>query len=119
VDVQRLKSNFAHVAQHGGEVALFFYSDLFVRNPHLRDMFPVGMSGQRDKLLTALGRIVSQVDELPALVPFLQQLGRDHRKFSVVASHYVSASTCSTSPATTPRRSATAPIRCCTDPSVR
>lgn len=88
MDVQRLRTNFAQVAQHGGEVALFFYSDLFVRNPHLRDMFPVGMSGQRDKLLAALVRIVTQVDDLPGLVPFLQQLGRDHRKFSVVASHY-------------------------------
>jgi NAD(P)H-flavin reductase/hemoglobin-like flavoprotein len=88
VDPQRLKDNFAQVAQHGDAVALFFYSDLFVRNPHLRDMFPVGMAHQRDKLLGALGRIVSQVDALPELVPFLQQLGRDHRKFSIVAEHY-------------------------------
>ena len=88
MDVQRLKDNFQHVGQHGEEVALFFYSDLFVRNPHLRDMFPIGMGGQRDKLLGALVRIVSQVDDLPNLVPFLQQLGRDHRKFSVVESHY-------------------------------
>ncbi|MFI0450520.1 globin domain-containing protein [Actinomadura sp. 6N118] len=88
MDAQRLKDNFAQVAQQGDAVALFFYSDLFVRNPHLRDMFPVGMSGQRDKLLRALGRIVSQVDDLPQLVPFLQQLGRDHRKFGIVAEHY-------------------------------
>ena len=88
MDAQRLKDNFAQVAQHGDAVALFFYSDLFVRNPHLRDMFPVAMNQQRDKLLGALGRIVSQVDALPELVPFLQQLGRDHRKFSIVAEHY-------------------------------
>ncbi|MEU5878104.1 globin domain-containing protein [Spirillospora sp. NPDC047279] len=88
MDAQRLKDNFAQVAQQGDAVALFFYSDLFVRNPHLRDMFPIGMSGQRDKLLRALGRIVSQVDDLPRLVPFLQQLGRDHRKFGIVAEHY-------------------------------
>ena len=29
MDAQRLKDNFAHVAQHGDAVALFFYSDLF------------------------------------------------------------------------------------------
>jgi NAD(P)H-flavin reductase len=88
VDAQRLKDSFARVAEQGDAVALFFYSDLFVRNPQLREMFPIGMSAQRDKLLGALGRIVSQVDVLPELVPFLRQLGRDHRKFSVVAEHY-------------------------------
>ncbi|MFG2086530.1 MULTISPECIES: globin domain-containing protein [unclassified Spirillospora] len=88
MDAQRLKDSFDHVAGQGDQVALFFYSDLFVRNPHLRDMFPIGMSGQRDKLLRALGHIVSRVDDLPALVPFLQQLGRDHRRFGIVAEHY-------------------------------
>ncbi|MFI0368498.1 globin domain-containing protein [Actinomadura sp. 1N219] len=88
MDAQRLKDNFAHVAEQGDAVALFFYSDLFVRNPHLRDMFPIGMSHQRDKLLRALGHIVAQVDDLSNLVPFLQQLGRDHRRFGIVAEHY-------------------------------
>ncbi|NKZ04808.1 globin domain-containing protein [Actinomadura latina] len=88
MDAQRLKDHFDKVAGQGDAVALFFYSDLFVRNPHLRDMFPIGMTGQRDKLLRALGHIVAQVDDLPALVPFLQQLGRDHRRFGIVAEHY-------------------------------
>lgn len=88
VDTQRLKDSFALVAEQGDAVALLFYSDLFVRNPHLRDMFPIGMTGQRGKLLRALGHIVARVDDLPALVPFLQQLGRDHRRFGIVAEHY-------------------------------
>jgi NAD(P)H-flavin reductase/hemoglobin-like flavoprotein len=88
VDAQALKDNFAQVAQHGDAVALFFYSDLFLRNPGLRDMFPIGMSHQRDRLLSALGRIVAQVDDLPELVPFVRQLGADHRKFGVEALHY-------------------------------
>lgn len=103
MDTQRLKDSFDRVAGEGDAVALFFYSDLFVRNPHLRDMFPIGMSGQRDKLLRALGHIVSRVDDLPALVPFLQQLGRDHRRFGIVAEHYphvgpASSPPCGTSP---------------------
>ena len=70
MDAQGLKDNFAHAAQHGDAVALFFYSDLFLRNPQLRDMFPIGMRHQRDRLLSALGRIVAQVDNLPELFPF-------------------------------------------------
>ncbi|TDD73324.1 globin domain-containing protein [Actinomadura rubrisoli] len=88
MDAQRLKDSFAQVATQGDAVALFFYADLFVRNPHLRDMFPIGMTGQREKLLRALGHIVSRVDDLSDLVPFLQQLGRDHRRFGIVAEHY-------------------------------
>jgi hypothetical protein len=42
--LRRLKENFARVAMHGDEVALFFCSDLFLRHPETRDMFPVSMA---------------------------------------------------------------------------
>ena len=51
-------------------------------------MFPIQMSGQRDKLVTALGAVVSNVDEIDKVLPLLEQLGRDHRRFSVVTEHY-------------------------------
>jgi NAD(P)H-flavin reductase/hemoglobin-like flavoprotein len=85
---QRLKESFARVAACGDEVPLFFYSHLFLGHPELRDMFPVSMAGQRDKLLNALGRIVAEVSNTDDLVPFLRGLGRDHRKFGTVAEHY-------------------------------
>ena len=88
VDAERLKRSFALVAQHGDQVPLYFYSTLFLTYPETRDMFPVSMAAQRDKLVTALGHAVSHVDDLDKLVPFLQQLGRDHRKFAVVPEHY-------------------------------
>jgi NAD(P)H-flavin reductase/hemoglobin-like flavoprotein len=88
VDERRLKDNFARVAAYGDEVALFFYSHLFLAHPETRDMFPVSMAGQRDRLLNALGQIVSDVSSVDALVPYLQGLGRDHRKFGAVADHY-------------------------------
>jgi NAD(P)H-flavin reductase len=46
------------------------------------------MAHQRDRLFSALGDVVARVDDLDALVPILQQLGRDHRKFGTVAAHY-------------------------------
>jgi hemoglobin-like flavoprotein len=48
-------------------------------------MFPIRMSGQRDKLVTALGSVVSELDKVISL---LEQLGRDHRHFLVVTEHY-------------------------------
>ena len=88
MDTAALKSSWEVVAKSGDEVPLYFYSHLFLAHPELRSLFPVSMTGQRDKLVAALGRIVSHVDELPEVVPFIQQLGRDHRKFHVVADHY-------------------------------
>jgi len=73
---------------HGDAVALFFYSDLFLRHPDTRELFPVSMSAQRDRLLQALGRIVAEADRLAELGPFLQDLGRDHRRFGAIADHY-------------------------------
>jgi NAD(P)H-flavin reductase/hemoglobin-like flavoprotein len=88
LDVVRLRESFAHVAMHGDEVPLFFYSDLFIKHPEVRDLFPVSMAAQRGHLIDALVKIVSQVDSVNELTAFLQGLGRDHRKFGAVAEHY-------------------------------
>jgi NAD(P)H-flavin reductase/hemoglobin-like flavoprotein len=88
LDVAGLRKNFAQIAEHGDEVPLFFYSDLFLRHPEVRDMFPVSMEAQRGHLVDALVKIVSNVDNPGDLTPFMQALGRDHRKFGVLAEHY-------------------------------
>lgn len=88
MDAARLKQNFARVAMHGDEVALFFYSDLFLRHPELREMFPVSMAAQRDRLVRAIARVVSDVDRLDQLAGYLRELGRDHRKFGTLPAHY-------------------------------
>jgi ferredoxin-NADP reductase/hemoglobin-like flavoprotein len=88
VDAPRLKQSFAAVARYGDEVPLYFYSYLFLKYPQVRGMFPPGMAGQRDRLLGALVDIVTNVDNLPTLVPLLEGLGQDHRKFHVQPAHY-------------------------------
>ena len=88
MDTARLKQTWHEVTQHGDDVASYFYAHLFVTHPELRSLFPLVMSAQRDRLVGALGRIVSSVDDLGSVVPFVEQLGRDHRRFSVVAEHY-------------------------------
>ena len=83
-----LKETWALAGSLGDEVPLFFYSHLFLSHPELRSMFPVSMATQRDRLVGALGRIVSNVDQLDEVTEFIQQLGRDHRRFQVIAEHY-------------------------------
>jgi NAD(P)H-flavin reductase/hemoglobin-like flavoprotein len=88
MDTAALKGSWANVAAAGDDVPLYFYSHLFLSHPELRTMFPIQMSGQRDKLVAALGAVVSNVDKLDNVVPLLEQLGRDHRRFLVATEHY-------------------------------
>lgn len=88
MDVAALKRSWARVGGLGDQVPLYFYSHLFLSHPELREMFPISMAAQRDRLVGALGRIVSTVDQLDRATEFIQQLGRDHRRFTVIAPHY-------------------------------
>jgi NAD(P)H-flavin reductase/hemoglobin-like flavoprotein len=88
VDAARIKATWAKASALGDAVPAFFYAVLFVTHPELRELFPVSMAAQRDRLFTALGRVVSQVDKTDALVPYVAQLGRDHRRFDVRPEHY-------------------------------
>jgi NAD(P)H-flavin reductase len=83
-----MRANFAKAAAAGDEAPLYFYSHLFLSHPETRELFPVSMAHQRDRLFQALGDVVRYVDDLDTLVPILQALGRDHRKFGTVAEHY-------------------------------
>jgi NAD(P)H-flavin reductase len=83
-----MRASFAKAAGQGDAAPLWFYSHLFLTHPETRDMFPISMAHQRDRLFVALGSVMARVDDLDALVPILQQLGRDHRKFGALAAHY-------------------------------
>lgn len=86
--VRLVRESFAQVEPQIDKVAEFFYATLFAIAPTTREMFPVNMKVQRSRLLRALVHVVQMVDRPDDLIPFLRQLGRDHRKFGVVASHY-------------------------------
>ncbi|WP_432476207.1 globin domain-containing protein [Nocardioides sp. GXQ0305] len=98
MDTHALQRSWDRVTTHGEQVALYFYSHLFVSHPEVRSMFPISMVGQRDKFVSALGRIVSNAHQMGSDEAFLQHLGRDHRKYAVVSEHYdaVGASLCAT-----------------------
>jgi len=88
MDIPAMRASFARAGAHGDQVPLWFYAHVFLTHPETREMFPVSMATQRDRLFAALGEVMARVDDLDALVPILQQLGRDHRKFGAVAAHY-------------------------------
>lgn len=67
-----------------------FYTRWFALDASVRDLFPPDMNGQRSAFAHALhwvyGELVAQRAEAP--VSFLAQLGRDHRKYGVLPTHY-------------------------------
>jgi len=91
--VRLVRESFAVVEPRHDEVAKFFYGMLFSLSPGAREMFPANMQVQRSRLLRALVHFVQLVDRPDDLYPFLRQLGRDHRKFGVISTHYEAVGT--------------------------
>lgn len=89
--VALVRASFKAVAAVDGgpeKLTRSFYGILFADNPGVRDFFPAAMDLQRDKLVAAIAAVVDQLENPERILPFLAQLGRDHRKYGVVDAHY-------------------------------
>jgi NAD(P)H-flavin reductase/hemoglobin-like flavoprotein len=86
--IAAIKATFRYVADAGDKAVGFFYGQLFLRQPHLRQLFPPAMNEQRDRLFRALGRIVESLSTPDEMAAYLSQLGRDHRKYQVEPEMY-------------------------------
>lgn len=86
--VRLIRESFAVVEPCIEDVARYFYGMLFAIAPATRELFAANMEVQRSRLLRALVHVVQMVDRPDDLVPFLRQLGRDHRKFGVITQYY-------------------------------
>ena len=94
MDTQRIRDSLAAVAQAGmaGELTEVFYARLFqAGGERVQEMFPPGMSAQRDKLLAAVLAIVSSLDDpdqlgghVTGLVPFHRMAGVTAPDFNLV-----------------------------------
>ena len=81
--IAAVRETFAIVGAAADEAAAYFYGWLFAGHPELRELFPVAMNEQRDRLFRALGRIVGSLTTPEEMAAYLAHLGRDHRKYSV------------------------------------
>jgi NAD(P)H-flavin reductase/hemoglobin-like flavoprotein len=86
--IAAIRETFRYVADAGDQAVGFFYAQLFLRQPHLRQLFPPAMDEQRDRLFRALGRIVESLATPDEMAAYLSQLGRDHRKYQVEPEMY-------------------------------
>lgn len=70
-----------------------FYEHLFSNRPEMRELFDGDISAQSERLTITnmLGMIVSQIHNLPELMPMLGDLARRHTEYGVTAEHYADA----------------------------
>jgi NAD(P)H-flavin reductase/hemoglobin-like flavoprotein len=86
--VRLIRESYAQIQPHAAEFMQFFYAMFFAIAPDSRELFAVNMEAQRNRFWRALVHIVQHVDRSDELIPFLHQLGRDHRKFGILPQHY-------------------------------
>ena len=76
----------------GEDLIRQFYTQCFAIDMAVRDLFPPDLGAQfkvfSEALTWLFGELIEQRAEEP--VAFLAQLGRDHRKYGVIQSHYYS-----------------------------
>ncbi|WP_199239304.1 globin domain-containing protein [Streptomyces sp. ICBB 8177] len=93
-DAVLIRRTLALVEPVADRTTSYFYALLFLRHPELRDLFPVAMNVQRDRLFQALLDAAQAVDDPARLTDYLSRLGRGHRKYGTRPEHYPAVGEC-------------------------
>ncbi|MEU6284951.1 globin domain-containing protein [Streptomyces sp. NPDC047028] len=93
-DALVIQRTLASVEPVSDQATSYFYALLFTYYPALRDLFPVSMSLQRDRLFKALLTAATYVDDTVRLIEYLSELGRGHRKYGTRPEHYPAVGEC-------------------------
>jgi hemoglobin-like flavoprotein len=84
-----IKESWQQVVPIADDAVAMFYERLFAIDPTTRPLFRArSMPEQRRKLAGALALAVAGLDDLDALVPVVEQLGRRHAGYGVTDTHY-------------------------------
>lgn len=86
--VALVQGSFAKVAPIAPKAAEIFYARLFEIAPEVKPMFKGDMVAQGAKLMKMIGTAVSGLNDLAAIVPAVQALGRGHVAYGVKDEHY-------------------------------
>jgi hemoglobin-like flavoprotein len=86
--VAHVRASWKNVESKAPAAAALFYENLFAAEPQLRALFRTDMQLQGERLMSMIGAAVQRLDDLPALVPVLQQLGARHAGYGVRDEHY-------------------------------
>ena len=88
IQVRLVQESFKSVALIPEEAAALFYGRLFELDPQLRKLFKSDIKEQGRKLMTMIGMAVRGLDNIAALVPVVESLGRRHATYGVLPGHF-------------------------------
>jgi len=86
--IEIVKQSFSRIMSFQDQAAELFYCRLFELDPSLRLMFRSDMTEQKQKLMLALGMVVSNLEKMDNLLPAVRELGRRHKTYGVRNRHY-------------------------------
>lgn len=89
INVGLIRESFNELAPKAGELAEFFYNDLFSRYPEVKPLFEkTDMPSQKKKLIASLKFLVDNLEDSTALSDALTALGQRHAAYNVKPEHY-------------------------------
>ncbi|WP_455376052.1 globin family protein [Kaarinaea lacus] len=86
--VELIKTSWAKVTPISEAAAEIFYSKLFELDPELKSLFKGDMKDQGKKLMAMINTAVNGLDNLEAIVPAVQDLGKRHVAYGVADKDY-------------------------------
>jgi hemoglobin-like flavoprotein len=86
--INLIKSSWEAVMPIKATAAELFYNRLFELDPALKPLFKGDMTVQGQKLMMMINAAVNGLDNVEALVPVVQDLGRRHVGYGVKDAHY-------------------------------
>lgn len=86
--ISLVKESWAKVAPIAPTAATLFYDRLFSVAPAVRPLFADDMTEQKRKLIEMLTLVVDGLDNIDAVVPEIEALGRRHRGYGTKPEHY-------------------------------
>ncbi len=73
------------ITEETGEI---FFSRLFEIAPYIRPLFKMDLKVMETKFMQFLAVIVHSLDQIEAVTPVLQKLGREHSSYGVTTGHF-------------------------------
>ncbi|MGF1595225.1 MAG: globin domain-containing protein [Kiloniellaceae bacterium] len=83
-----IRSSFRQVSRDRQQAAARFYEILFERAPETRHLFVNTLEQQGAELMSKLGLIVAEIQNIEGLVPVLEDLALRHVAYGVKPEHY-------------------------------
>ncbi len=86
--ISMVQASFEKVEPIADKAAELFYGRLFEIAPEVKPLFKSDMTEQGAKLMKMIGIAVRGLNNLDAIVPAVQQLGRNHKGYGVKEEHF-------------------------------